>query len=226
MFKKVWTHFALLVLLTRPLLQRFKVLRISTPTICTTQGTWVSTCSFCFWMFLSAILVVPHTYRVVYLIGSLHFQYWKGKRVEASHSYHSTKQGVICCFADCHFTCLVHSSWLVSTEISENSPFLPSGAFPPGQSRWDLHRIIWLGWEFKMTARCTNKWSSGCDRNFKMTARFTKHSFAQYRPLLPAQSQIIPYHFETRFHFKSLHLPFLGKGTFSQKRGYENHIPI
>ena len=53
-------------------------------------------------------------------------------------------QGVICCFADCHFTCLVHSLWLVSTEISENSPFLPSGAFPPGQSRWDLHRIIWL----------------------------------------------------------------------------------
>lgn len=32
--------FALLVLLTRPLLQRFKVLRISTPTICTTQGTF------------------------------------------------------------------------------------------------------------------------------------------------------------------------------------------
>ena len=36
----------------------------------------------------------PHTYRVVYLIGSPLFQYWKGKRVEASHSYHSTKSSI------------------------------------------------------------------------------------------------------------------------------------
>ena len=34
-------------------------------------------------------------------------------------------QGAICCFADCHFTCLVHSSWLVSTEISGKLTFSP-----------------------------------------------------------------------------------------------------
>ena len=53
---------------------------------------------------------------------------------------------LFCCHSLClvQSSCLVHSSCLVSTEITKNPPFLPSGAFPPGQSRWDLHRIIWL----------------------------------------------------------------------------------
>ena len=160
-FKKVWTHFALLVLLTRPLLQRFKVLRISTPTICTTQGTWVSTCSFCFWMFLSAIEVVPHTYRVVYLIGSLHFQYWKGKRVEASHSYHSTKSRSNLLFC-----------WL---------PLYMSGPLIMAGLHWNQRKthLFSPAEPFLLDSRdgtCTE--SSGCDENFKMAARGTKDHLA------------------------------------------------
>ena len=180
-FKKVWTHFALLVLLTRPLLQRFKVLRISTPTICTTQGTWVSTCSFCFWMFLSAIEVVPHTYRVVYLIGSLHFQYWKGKRVEASHSYHSTKSrsNLLFCWLPLYMSgplimAGLHwnqrkltfspqrslSSWTVAMGLAPNHLAVMKTL------KWlqGVQKIIWLWWKFEMTARVT------------------KHNLAQYRP--------------------------------------------
>ena len=94
-------------------------------------------------------------------IGSLHFQYWKGKRVEASHSYHSTKSRSNLLFC-----------WL---------PLYMSGPLIMAGLHWNQRKthLFSPAEPFLLDSRdgtCTE--SSGCDENFKMAARGTKDHLA------------------------------------------------
>ena len=114
-------------------------------------------------------------------IGSLHFQYWKGKRVEASHSYHSTKSrsNLLFCWLPLYMSgplimAGLHwnqrkltfspqrslSSWTVAMGLAPNHLAVMKTL------KWlqGVQKIIWLWWKFEMTARVT------------------KHNLAQYRP--------------------------------------------